>query len=568
MEMDFTLVRRARTQIAAASFCALLLIAITSSGCAVLGSRSNWYAPTPYRSELVAFRGGAETGAPSNAEAEYAAGQQAEAAGQPACIDHYFAAATMAWPCYVSAAGANDSAAELYQSSVQSFIASAVRFSRFNRSQGVLLASGQLVPVAYYGFAWQPEDFCRFMPVGSYESPRLANRYASAGIGVPYVVLSTTPPRHLFTNFAQPFAATAVVAPSAASGGGMALQFYDPLRTTATDAGLPLARDLTAPVAYAASQQTDAWLNDFLRPDSDDVLDGLHMREPFQPGKIPVVFVHGLASDPLTWAQLENDLRAQPEIFNRFQFWFFRYDTGDPFLGSAARLRRQLVELRRAYDPMRCDANLSQMVLVGHSMGGLISKLQVTYSNDQLWDSAATRPFSTIVTDPATRADLSAAFYFGPSPDITRVIYIATPHRGSGQAQRFVGRLSSALVVERPKWVLRHEQLVRDNPGAFREELSRNVPTSIDLLEPDSMILQATNRLPYKNGVALDSILGDDRTSLLPGPSDGVVSVSSARLGGGESELVVDAQHTHVQRKLESVEEVMRILMRHAACVR
>jgi hypothetical protein len=115
---------------------------------------------------------------------------------------------------------------------------------------------------------------------------------------------------------------------------------------------------------------------------------------------------------------------------------------------------------------------------------------------------------------------------------------------------------------------VRHEQLVRDNPGAFRAEMSRKVPTSVDLLEPDSLILQATDRLPYKNDVALHSIIGDDRTSVLQGPTDGVVAVSSARLGGGESELVVDAQHTHVQRKLESVEEVIKILTRHAAGMR
>ena len=471
METDFFLARIARTLNAIVLLCALLLLAATNSGCAVLGTRSHWYSPTPYRTELVGFRGSEETGPLASAEAQFVAGQQAEAACQPACIDHYFAAATLAWPCYANAVGTESRAEELYQSAVQLFIESAVRFGRFNRSQGVLLTNGQLVPATYCGFVWQPEDFCKFLPVGSYDSPRLANRYASAGIGVPYVVLAPTPARHAFTNFGQPFAATAVVSPSAARGGCFALQFYDPLRTTATDAGLPLARDLTAPVAYAASQETDAWLDDFLRPNSDDVLDGLNMREPFQPGKIPIVFVHGLASDPLTWAQLENDLRAQPELFGRYQFWFFRYDTGDPFLGSAARLRRQLVELRRVYDPMRCDPNLSQMVLIGHSMGGLVSKLQVTYSGDQLWQSAATRPFNTIVTDPTTRADLATAFFFAPSPDVTRVIYIATPHRGSVQAQRCVGRISSALVEERPVWVQRHEQLLRDNPGAFRAEL-------------------------------------------------------------------------------------------------
>jgi pimeloyl-ACP methyl ester carboxylesterase len=289
------------------------------------------------------------------------------------------------------------------------------------------------------------------------------------------------------------------------------------------------------------------------------------MREPFQPGKIPIVFVHGLASDPLSWAQLENDLRAQPAIFNRYQFWFFRYDTGDPFLGSAARLRRQLAELRQTYDPARGDPNLSQTVLVGHSMGGLLSKLQVTYSGNEIWNASATQPFETIITDPTTRADLAAAFFFHPSPDIRRVIYIATPHRGSVEATRCVGRLSSALVEERPEWIARHEQLVRDNPCAFRDELQRGVPTSVDLLEPNSLILQATDRLPYGSGVALHSVIGDDRWSIGQGRSDGVVPVASARISGVQSELVIDAKHTFVQRDQRTVREVICILSHHAA---
>ena len=113
------------------------------------------------------------------------------------------------------------------------------------------------------------------------------------------------------------------------------------------------------------------------------------MTEPFQLGKIPLVLIHGLASSPVTWSHLENDLRAQPAVMARYQIWAFRYDTGDPFLTSAAELRQQLVALRQIYDPMRCDPSMSRMVMVGHSLGGLVSKLQVTNSNEVLWRSAA-----------------------------------------------------------------------------------------------------------------------------------------------------------------------------------
>jgi pimeloyl-ACP methyl ester carboxylesterase len=562
MEMDFYFALRARARAALPLLIALALLFATSSGCALVGSRNQWIPPAPYTANVLS---GATDPCLIGTEAQLIAGQQAEEACNPACIDHYFTAATQAWPYYVAGAAVEDnSATELYRSSVRALIESAVRFGRFDRHRGVVLANGQLLPVTYQGFVWQPADFCTFLPVGCYASSRLSHHYAAPGVGVAYVVITTNPPRYAFTRLSQPFAATAVVAPAPSLGGGFALQFYDPLRTCVTDAGLPIIRDLTAPIAYAASQETDAWLMDFLRPDRGDPLDGLRMGEPFQPGKIPIVFVHGLASDPLTWAQLVNDLRAQPAIVARYQFWSFRYDTGDPFLSSAAALRRQLAALRQTYDPMRADPNLSRMVLVGHSMGGLLSKMQVTYSGDTIWNAAATQPLGTIVTDPATRADLASAFFFAPSPDIQRVIYIATPHRGSNDATRCIGRISSALVQERPDLVSRHQQLVRDNPSAFRAELQRSVPTSVDLLEPQSCILQTTDSLPYNPAVALHSIIGDDRWSLTQGPSDGVVAVSSARIGGVQSELLVSAKHTEVQRDPQTVREVICILSRHA----
>jgi hypothetical protein len=169
------------------------------------------------------------------------------------------------------------------------------------------------------------------------------------------------------------------------------------------------------------------------------------------------------------------------------------------------------------------------------------------------------------VTDPATRTDLANAFYFYPSPDVTRVIFIATPHRGSIAAQRCVGRLSSALVTDPPQWRARHAQLTRDNPGAFRAELSRGVPTSVDLLEPDSQILEATTRLCFRPGIQLHSVIGDYEWTPSEGQTDGVVAVSSARLMGVQSELFVDAEHTRIQSRPETSSEVSCILIKHAA---
>ena len=127
-----------------------------------------------------------------------------------------------------------------------------------------------------------------------------------------------------------------------------------------------------------------------------------------------------------------------------------------------------------------------------------------------------------------------------------------------------MGRVSSALIEERPLWVARREQLNRDNPCALREEVRRRIPTSVDLLEPDSLLLQSTQRLPYRQGVALNTIVGDYRWANSFRPSDGVVTVESASLNGGETEATVDARHTSVLENPETSREVSCILLRHA----
>jgi pimeloyl-ACP methyl ester carboxylesterase len=537
----------------------LLLAAL--AGCSLGRSSTHWYLP------LAPPLSGDGVGSLASAESKFVAGKTAEEAGDPAAIDFYYATATETWPLNIAgAATPGDAGSELYRAAVRKLIDSAVRFGRFDPTRGVTLGNGQLVPIRYFGFIWQPCDFCTLLPVGSYESPEIIHRYVSSGVGVEYVVLANCALQRPFIKTNQPFAATAVLQtaePSALSG--FTLDFYDPLRTSATDSGLPIARDITAPIAYSATQEGDAWLKGFINPAVNRTSASLRMNEPYQPGKIPIVLVHGLASSPITWSHLENDLRAQPAIMARYQIWTFRYDTGDPFLTSASELRRQIAALRQTYDPCRADPSLSRTVMIGHSLGGLVSKLQVTYSGDQLWQSAAKQPLDSLCTDSDTRARLASSFFFSPSPDIDCVIYIATPHHGSVYARRCIGIVSSSLVEEPPDWTARHAQLIRDNPNAFHEELSRGIPNSIDLLEPSSPILEATSRLPYREGVELHSIIGDDRWSLSEGPNDGVVAISSARLAGVQSEIVLDASHTEILKRNETSAEVLRILQAHAA---
>ena len=116
------------------------------------------------------------------------------------------------------------------------------------------------------------------------------------------------------------------------------------------------------------------------------------MLEPYQPGKIPVLMIHGLWSSPITWMEMFNDLRGDPDLRSQYQFWFYLYPTGQPFWRSATQLREDLADVRKTVDPTRHEAALDQMVLVGHSMGGLVANMQIVNSRDDFWHIVSDKP--------------------------------------------------------------------------------------------------------------------------------------------------------------------------------
>jgi len=327
---------------------------------------------------------------------------------------------------------------------------------------------------------------------------------------------------------------------------------------------------LRSPSFYGATAYADprpAPSMGFFRPGADPEREaGLICLEPYQPAKIPVVFVHGLLSSPDTWSDMVHELRRRPDIGDRFQFWAFGYPTGVSFLRSAARLRQELSETVARLDPTGSDPSLRHIVLVGHSMGGLVSKLQVTESGPWLWSAVSDVPFDSICSDELTRERLRSALFFRPHPCVDRVVFIAVPHLGSSLAARFLGR-AGALLIDRPDDERRHRQLVRDNPYAFADFVRRRLPTSVDMLQPGNPLLDTVATLPISGRVRLHSIIGTGWPMLTSGPADGVVPVSSARHPGVRSEFYVPTTHRWVHRDPDAAAEVARILREHARSV-
>lgn len=522
----------------------------------------------------------------AQAVADLSAGREGERAGQNACVDLYYRAAIGAWSCIECEVGAavvtpmGQSAWEIYQQSLSQLIVAAIRFRRLDPRTHLIVQDARgprTVPIRYYGFAWQPHDFCQLALTREHQGGDLQRHFRAPGLGISLIAVRRAACEEAFFAQTLPFAVTAVLRPSRHThllsdndpdplGGGSweaTLEFYNPHVYESIHVGsaaIRLARDLSAPLAFIAQAGNRLNLQGFLDPDEAKVRPKLMMLEPYQRGKIPVVFIHGLLSDPGTWLDAVNELRAHPDLYRQYQFWYFRYPTGGAVLESASGLREQFQVAQQTFDPWCQDEAMARMILIGHSMGGLIARLQVTHSHDILWRHAARQPLEAVRTTQAMRDRLARDFFFEPSPLVDRVVFIGTPHRGANMARRLVGRLASSLATPFGVDQSQYRQLMAQNRDVFHEHLWRAPPTSIDLLEPNSPLLQALEHMPPRRGVRFHSIIGTGGVALAGEPGDGVVSVSSSRYAGASSERFVSARHTHLHHDDATIAELKRIL--------
>ena len=414
----------------------------------------------------------------------------------------------------------------------------------------------------------------------------MQNQYHNYGLGVPLIAVRkhhdkpAAEEKFYPPGLSFPVTAFLRVLPNQGNGPShhvVHIELHDPLNTSETNIDgrpVPLESDLTTPLAYALNQKQlrdlDSSTAGLLDPAQTEKLQGLYMLEPYQPGKIPVLMVHGIWSSPITWMEMFNDLRGAPEIRDRYQFWFYLYPSGQPFWFSAAKLREDLAEARQIIDPRHRQEALDQMVLVGHSMGGLLAELQSIDSRNDFWNIVSDRPFQLVKASSETRHDLEETFFFRPNPSIRRVITIATPFRGSKVANSTTRWLGSKLIKLPQMIVNDRRQLHKENPDLFRKPANLlDVETSIDSLAPDSPILPVlldAQRAPW---VKYHNIVGripeKGFIGRVVGDSDGVVSCTSAHLVKVDSEIEVNADHLTINRHPLTVLEVHRILLEHLA---
>jgi len=379
-----------------------------------------------------------------------------------------------------------------------------------------------------------------------------------SGVGAPIAVVGRTEtPR-----FRQQYKYRRVYAPITAilrfSGRRAHLEFIDPLNTEkimVNKQSLPLAADFHAPTALLIVRERPErlGLSRVMNPAAYANTAMLCRLQQFDPARTPLIFVHGLQETGASWAPMIDSLRDDAWIRKHYQFWFFSYPSGYPYPYAAALLRQDLDGIERTLP------NHKRAVLIGHSMGGLICRLMITDAGDKIWrDFFATPPAKTPLSND-TRKILEETLIFDHRPDVQRVIFISTPHRGSELASNWIGRIGAALVRTPQRFTSIYaaaKPLVIADPAA--RPLNR-MPNSVDTLEPNDRFVEAVNKLPIARGIPYHSIMGDRGRGDTPNSSDGIVPYWSSHLAGAQSELIVNSDHG-AQYNPQAIREVERIL--------
>ena len=403
---------------------------------------------------------------------------------------------------------------------------------------------------------------CRFVPAdelaisGTYYRQRVRRE----GIGAPLLAEVDTPLENARAQFLVSdkiyYGITAVLE---FQGDEARLVLKDPLASDTVSIGgrsYPMAADYTIGIAALLAKDKPQRLGfiRMIRPGNYADTARLVRLQPYDPNKIPVLLTHGLQDTPATWAPLLNQLRSDPVINQHYQFWVFSYPSGYPYPYSAELLREELDRIDKTYPDHK------RIVLIGHSMGGLVTRLMVTDSGMTFWDRYFGKPPEQVPMNAKDKQLVESVLIFRPRSNVSRVIFCSTPHRGAGLATNWVGRLGIALTrlpvnllslgVTAAKYVV--------TPGDSARK--PRFPTSIDTLSPKNPFVQTMNTLPIANQVPYHSVIGDRGRGDTPNSSDGVVPYWSSHLDGAQSEKIVPSGHGSHQN-IQGMEEIHRILI-------
>mgnify|MGYP001466655784 CR=1 FL=1 len=424
-------------------------------------------------------------------------------------------------------------------------------------------------------FPWKMAEFASFEPADKYAVRGVSVRNRTAGIGLPLIAVKKAAGKA--ASVGQTVPATAALriqgdlSALAAGTATASLELYSTQDVSTVydknKTAIPLETDFTTPLAYTleGSELFDLGLSGFLGREPNKIPDGLYLQEPYRPGKIPVVFVHGTASNPVWWVEMFNTLSFDPLIRHNYQFWYFVYTSNKVVAMSAAELREALSAKVAALDPQGNDPALQQMVVVGHSQGGLLTKFTAVDTGEKLVEALTGKTLDQLEMSAESKIRIKDLLVIKPLPFVKTVIFMSTPHRGSFQSKAWSRNLVRSLIKLPAKLVQASMDMFDYMTDDVKRLLGGKVSiTSADSMSPDNPVMKALAEIPLAPGVKGHSIIavqGDGDPKL---GNDGVVEYKSAHLDGMASEFIVKSGHSSQLNPL-AIDEVRRILVEGVA---
>ena len=485
--------------------------------------------------------------------------------GQPeAAIGYYLDAASLALQTLAQPAGKNDDdARQVYnQAAAELTVLLRAKPEWWNRTETFRSPRDvyhlRFAAESKSGGIWAPDYFTFFRTPGEVDEKLVDKQFLSPGLGGTLVGVRNVadPIRHFYPGVGVSASVTVTLdfTGKGSESRGVTLVLNDPTRrrTVRIDAReYPLAADFSAPFAYYPAD-SNLGMEGMIDPQKLVTRAGVRITQPYDPERIPVLFVHGLGSAPQTWRNMINATESNPTLRGRFQFWVFGYPSGDPIALTALQLRNNLQEIYRVYPRTK------NMVVVAHSLGGLVTQMQVVNTHRVIWDAVFKEKADELYARVPANDILKQALIFNSSPRIDEVVFICTPHYGSDLAIGLLARLFNYL-VRLPGQVLRTAYTGVDaSLEIVRQTHDNRVPDSIQGLSPKSPLLLSLNTIPIQ--VPFYSIIGNrGRPGPLAESSDGIVAYWSSHIPGAREEMIVPYGHVCLSEPL-TIEDVDRIL--------
>ena len=469
--------------------------------------------------------------------------------------------------------------ARIYNGSLARIYTELVRRDLLRKGQYRLqTANGRdiIFDLPHYELLYPASAYQKFMLCSDYQIQHLSHFTYEFGLGVPVIAQTNRQTRYKNLLTAAPIAHGATVflrfTPPEKDDPKRVmharLEFYDNERTRSVQVNgqkVPLIFDYSTPFAYYISSMPDMNVVDYML-NPNRFQSGLYTLEPYQPNKIPVVLVHGLLSSIHTWMQMVNALKNDPLIRKHCQFWFFTYSTGNPILYSASMLRSSLLKVHDelATTPEAKEA-FSHMVIIGHSMGGLVSKTLLQDPGDTLVRKVTGKPWTEVekLCTPEQKKMFENILLYKSIPFVRRVLFLAVPHHGANMAKYSQVR-TLARLINLPAGLVKNatgamKTLASKQKGGLKFEA--RLKNGLEELSPKVPTVWAIDSIPFRPDVPRHSIIGNNKKAT-PGGSDGVVEYSSSHRDDVRSELVVHSGHS-VQTHPVAIYEVRRILLEH-----